>query len=318
MENWEDKEALLFHALLLVPRQDRRYEWSHDTKAPTFPSRGWMEKHSLTHHLSESKLLRHRPTLREHQGPSDTAIPCPPSPAAHPVPPTQPAVLERDGALLSRSGLHSLAVLPISSARSQQAGSSSGALPWLDLCYAHVTLWLWQTSGSGLPPLRVTALGGRGGEAGASVVSDPTHDSLCLSVCQASCPPSPGTAADQLKAARERPRLLFQELPLARGWVPASSMLGPRGREQGHGWAPVTARHARPRRGSARGGRERPVRGARTAARGTGSRRPTAVGHGKGAAPQPGRGQAQGCQSHARQGMDNGGSPRLQRGSGTG
>lgn len=107
------------------------------------------------------------------------------------VPPTQSTVLERDGGLLSSLGLHSLAVLPISSKRSQQAGSSSGALPWLDLCYAHVTLWLWQTSGSGLPPLRVTALGGRGGEAGASVVNDPTHGSLRLSVCQASCPPQP-------------------------------------------------------------------------------------------------------------------------------
>lgn len=280
-----------------------------------------MEKHRLTHQLSESKLLRHRPTQRQHQGPSDTAIPCPPSPTAHPVPPTQPAVLERDGALLSRSGLHSLAVLPISSERSQQAGSSSGALPWLDLCYAHVTLWLWQTSGSGLPPLRVTALGGRGGEAGASVVSDPTHDSLCLSVCQASCPPSPGTAAGQLKAARERPRLLFQELPLARGWVPASSTPRPRGREQGQGSAPVTARHAWPRRGSARGGREHHVRGAPHSC----SRHWLPPPHGRGArqgcclvAPQPGRGQAQGCQSHARQGMDNGGSPRLQRGSGTG
>lgn len=107
------------------------------------------------------------------------------------VPPYTVHSAGEDKVLFSSFGLHSLAVLLISSEHSQQAGSSSGALPWLDLCYAHVTLWLWQTSGSGLPPLRVTALGGRGGEAGASVVNDPTHGSLCLSVCQASCPPQP-------------------------------------------------------------------------------------------------------------------------------
>lgn len=155
-------------------------------------SRGWMEKHSLTHHLSESKLLPPtEPPRGNTRAPQTQPFLAPPGLLLTRVPPTLPTVLERDGALLSSLGLHSLAVLPISSKRSQQAGSSSGALPWLDLCYAHVTLWLWQTSGSGLPPLRVTALGGRGGEAGASVVNDPTHDSVCLSVCQASCPPQP-------------------------------------------------------------------------------------------------------------------------------
>lgn len=195
-------EALLFHALLLVPQQARMDERSQGTtkllRVPELGMDGEAQPHTgvLSCITCRSRGFSFPQTHLEskHQSPSNTAIPCPPSLTADPCTPPAPpqsTALERDGELLSSSGLHSLAVLPTSSERSQQAGSSSGALPWLDLCYAHVTLWLWQTSGSGLPPLRVTALGGRGGEAGASVVNDPTHGSLCLTVCQASCPPQP-------------------------------------------------------------------------------------------------------------------------------
>lgn len=69
------------------------------------------------------------------------------------------------------------------------------------------------------------------------MVSDPTHASLRLSACQASCPPSPGTATDQLKAARERPRGYFRSHSWLQGFVSASSTLGSQGREQGQGSA---------------------------------------------------------------------------------
>lgn len=159
-------EALLFHALLLVPKQARMDEQSQGTtkllRVPEVGMDGEAQPHtgllSCTTCRSQgfSFPQTHIANTRAPQTQPSPALPAlllTHVPHTHTHPPPQSTALGRDGELLSSSGLHSLAILPTSSEHSQQAGSSSGALPWLDLCYAHVTLWLWQTSGSGLPPL---------------------------------------------------------------------------------------------------------------------------------------------------------------------
>lgn len=123
-------DALLFHALLLVPQQDRREKWSQGTTKLLCSPESWMDREAQPHTEVLSCITCRSQGFsfpQTHLEGNTRALPA--SLLTHVSPPTQSTVLERDGVLLSSLGLHSLAVLPISSERSQQAGSSSGALP---------------------------------------------------------------------------------------------------------------------------------------------------------------------------------------------
>ena len=125
--------------------------------------------------------------------------------------------------------------------------------------------------------------------------------------------PSPGTAADQLTAAREWPRLLFQELSLAPGLHLSLQHAPASGEQTGSGFGPSDCpAHAAEARVRPWGWRDRHVWGSPRHRRRhcllalPAPCRPAAPGHGQGlwlaaAQPWPGHGQAQGCHSHTQQ-----------------